>query len=98
MGLLTNLLFGVVHLGVVAIDVLFLCLLVRMLSLKWPLRGLLAFNTLSQPMVDWFISHIDRIAQRAGSRSLAEPTVLFVGMVALAAFRLVVVGLCTGWL
>ncbi len=95
MGLLTNLLFGVVHLGVVAADVLFLCLLVRMLSLKWPLRGLLAFDTLSRPIVDWFTSHVDRIARRAGSESPAEPTALFIGMLALAALRLIVVGLCT---
>jgi len=96
MGLLINLVVGAIHLGLLATDLVFLCLLLRMLSLRWPVPGLLAFNSLSRPLVEWFTGHVDRISQRAGSKPLSERTSLFVGMLVLSVLRMLVVVLCAG--
>jgi hypothetical protein len=83
---------GIVHLIVVSIDLLFLLLLIRALSLRWPTRGLLAFNSMGQPVVDWFTGYVGRAAQHFGSKPLSQRMQLFIGMLLICLIRLVVVG------
>jgi len=86
MGLFTNLVLGLVHLCLVAMDGLFLLLLATMLSYRWQPPWLLAICSAGRPVVDWFT---DRLGKGLGASS--ERTVLFVGMLALSLIRTLVV-------
>ena len=94
MGLLTNLILGLAHLLLVAVDLLFVLLLARMLSYRWHSRWLMAVNAAGKPCVDWLTGQIERTLGHVGQRAPSERIVLFVGMVAISLIRL----LLTGWL
>jgi hypothetical protein len=94
MGLFTNLVLGLVHLLLVAVDLLFVLLLARMLSFRWHTRWLAAINTAGQPYLDWLTRQIERTLGHVGQRAPSERIVLFVGMVAISLIRL----LLAGWL
>lgn len=82
MGLLTNLVLGLVHLTLVAADVLFLLLLARMLGYRWQPPWLLAVNATGKPVVDWFTGRIERGLDHLGLKAPFERTVLLLGMLA----------------
>jgi len=90
MGLLTNLVLGLVHLLLAALDVLFLLLLAQMCSYRWQPAWLTAINAAGKPAVDWFSSHIERGLDHLGLKVPFARTVLFVGMMALRFLRLLV--------
>ena len=94
MGLLTNLVLGLVHLTLVAADVLFLLLLARMLGYRWQPPWLLAVNATGKPVVDWFTGRIERGLDHLGLKAPFERTVLLLGMLALSTARILVV---LGW-
>lgn len=94
MGLLTNLILGLGHLLLVAVDLLFVLLLARMLSYRWHSRWLTAVNTAGKPYLDWLTRRIERTLRRVGQKAPSERIVLFVAMVAISLMRL----LFTGWL
>jgi hypothetical protein len=91
MGLFANLVLGSVHLLLAAADVLFLLLLARILGYRWQPAWLTAINSAGKPLVDCFTSHIERRLDRLGLKVPSERTVLFVGMLALSAVRILVV-------
>lgn len=94
MGLLTNLVLGLGHLLLVAVDLLFVFLLARMLSYRWHNRWLTAVNKAGQPCVDRLTQQIERTLGHVGQRAPSERIVLFVGMVAISLIR----PLLAGWL
>lgn len=94
MGLLTNLILGLVHLLLVAVDLLFVLLLARMLSYRWHSRWLTAVNEAGKPCVDWLTEHIERTLGRVSQKARSERIVLFIGMLAISLLRL----LLAGWL
>jgi len=94
MGLLTNLILGLGHLLLVAVDLLFVLLLARMLSYRWHSRWLMAVNAAGKPYLDWLTGRIERTLRRVGQKAPSERIVLFVAMVAISLMRL----LFTGWL
>jgi uncharacterized protein YggT (Ycf19 family) len=91
MGLLTNLILGLVHLVLVAADVLFLLLLARMLSYRWQPPWLTAVNAACKPVVDWFTGCLEKGLDRLGLKAPFERTVLFLGMLAISTARILVV-------
>lgn len=72
MGLLANLLLSLVHLFLVATDLLFFLLLVRMLTHKWQPRWLMAFDSMGKPAAEWLTGHIERGVCHLSKRALPE--------------------------
>lgn len=91
MGLLTNLVLGLIHLSLVAADVLFVLLLARMLSYRWQPPWLMALNGTGKPVVNWFTGRLERGLDHLGLKAPCEKTVLFLGMVAISTARILVV-------
>ena len=94
MGLFANMILGLGHLLLVAVDLLFVLLLARMLSYRWHSRWLMAVNAAGKPYLDWLTGRIERTLRRFGQKAPSERIVLFVAMVAISLMRL----LFTGWL
>lgn len=97
MGLLTNLLLSFVHLFLVATDLLFFLLLVRMLTHKWQPHWLIAFDSMGKPLVEWLTGHIERGVCRVSKRAFPEKVVLLIGMLAICLVRLFVAALFSPW-
>jgi len=93
MGLLTNLILSFVHLFLVATDILFLLLLMKMLSYRWQLQWLTAFNYLGKPAVDWFSGYIKRALCHFSKKTFSEKVVLLVGMLTISLVRFFVAAL-----
>ena len=93
MGLLTHLALGVVHLFLVAVDILFLLLLATMLGYRWQPPWLMAINSAGKPAVDWLTGHIERGLDRFTMKAPSERMVLFIGMLAISFLRFFVAAL-----
>lgn len=88
MGLLTNLLLGLIHLLLVAIDILFLLLLATMLSYRWQPPWLTALCSAGRPVVGWLTRHLERGFHYLGRQVPSERTVLFIAILAVWVLRL----------
>lgn len=87
MGLFTDLILSLVSLILLAIDIIFFFVLVRMLSLRWCTPWLVAFNSTGKPLVDWFISQLQTRIGRITSKSYSDKALLVAGMVILIFVR-----------
>jgi len=96
MGLLTNMVLGLVHLFLVAVDILFVLLLATMLSYRWQAPWLTAINAAGKPAVDWLTGQIERSLGRFGQKVPSEGVVLFIGMLAISLIRLLLAGCLAG--
>ncbi len=94
MGLFTNLVLGLVHLFLVATDILFLLLLATMLTYRWQTRWLTAITSVGKPAVDWLTGQIERGLGHVCWKVPSERTILFIGMLAISVLRL----LLAAWL
>jgi len=93
MGLLTNLVLGLVHLFLVAADILFLLLLAAMLGYRWQPPWLMAINSAGKPAVDWLTGHIERVLDHFTKKPPSERMVLFIGMLTISLVRFFVAAL-----
>jgi hypothetical protein len=97
MGLLINLLLSAVHLFLVATDILFLLLLMKMLSYRWQPQWLTAFNSLGKPAADWFSGYIEKALRHISKKVFSEKIVLFIGMLAISFIRIFFSALLGRW-
>jgi len=93
MGLLTNLILSLVHLFLVATDLLFFLLVVKMLSYRWQTRWLTAFNSVGSTAVEWFTGYIKRALCHFSKKTFSEKVVLFIGMLTISLVRFFVAAL-----
>ncbi len=93
MGLLMNLVLGVVHLFLVAVDILFLLLFAAMLGYRWQPPWLTAINSAGKPAVDWITGHTERVLDHFTKKPPCERMVLFIGMLGLSFLRVFVAAL-----
>jgi hypothetical protein len=64
---------GLVSLG---LDIVGFFVLVRLITLRWPVRPLLAFDHVGQPLVDWLVHAVQRAIPEDWARSERRRTVL----------------------
>jgi len=93
MGIVTHLILSVIHLFFVATDILFLLLLMRMLSYRWQHHWLMAFNSVGEPVVDWFTGFIERGLTHFSKKTFSQRMVLFIAMLTISFLRIFIVAL-----
>lgn len=89
MGLFGNLLYGILHLGVVGIDLVTFFLVVRLLAARWPLEWLKAFDRVGAPIVDGLQRAIGKRLGIASFNGSSQAIITVVMLVALGAIRMV---------
>jgi hypothetical protein len=88
MGILINLILSLVHLFLVATDILFFLILMKMLSYRLQTKWLTAFNSLGKPVVDWFAGQLKKGLCHLSKKTFSERAILLVGMLILMLARL----------
>jgi hypothetical protein len=96
MGIFTNLILSAVHLFLVATDILFLLLLMKMLSYKWQHPLLTAFNSMGKPAVECFTGYIEKGLTHINKKTFSQRTILFIAMLAISVLRVLVVVFLSG--
>lgn len=93
MGLFSSLLLSIVHLMLLAIDILSFFILVRLLCYGWHAGWLKALDTTGKPVVDWFIDYVQRIATHLTTTKYSQRAQLAAGMLVLVLIRSLLVAL-----
>jgi hypothetical protein len=84
-----------IYLLLIAMDVLIFFAIIRLLSYKWSIPCLDAFNATGTPLVDWFTNHIEIILSRVSNKNFSQTTQLSIGITVLILVRTVLtVSLC----
>ena len=97
MGIVENLLLSVIHMLLVAIDVLILAMLVRAARRRWPSnRWLEAVDSVAQPIVDRAFSTIDQVITGPGGTLLRQDIRAALGAVGLLLVRFVLAVVARG--
>jgi molybdopterin/thiamine biosynthesis adenylyltransferase len=87
MGLLPSVLGSVAHLAVTALDVVCFFILVRLLACRLSFPGLAAFASAGRPLVNWFVTQLERGLKPISARRPSEQTLLALGLLAAATIR-----------
>ena len=91
MGIFGNLFFGLLYFAVLFIDVMSFFVLVRLVSSWRSYPWLARFDTVGQPLVNWFTTAcVQKGLDRLGQKNWSDKTILVVGLLALFVARLVV--------
>lgn len=77
-----------IYLLLIAMDVLIFFAIIRLLSYKWSIPCLDAFNATGTPLVDWFANHIEIILSRVGNKNNSKITQLSIGITVLILVRI----------
>lgn len=95
LGLLESSFLAMIHLTLVGLDIIAFFLVIRLLTLHWPIAMFLAFNRAGAPLIDPMMTTLARAMPGIGNRQavrarMIEATTLLAGVVA---FRLAVAGI-----
>jgi len=93
MGLFSNLIMSLIHLLLIATDIIFFFLVTTLLCHKWRTSWLIAFNSIGKPLVDWFTGYIQKTTSHITDKTFSQRALLVVGMLALVFIRFLLVAL-----
>jgi len=93
MGLFTNLILSLIHVLLIAIDLMLFFLLAKILTYKWQNSLLTAFNSVGKPVVDWFTNYLEKGVHHLSSKTYSQKMLLVIGMLVLMFARLMLVAL-----
>jgi len=88
MGVFGNLISGFVHLCLVAADILFFFLILKLLCYRWDNRWLRAFAAAGTPLVDWYTGCIQKGLSCINCKTHSEKLLTVLGALALLVFEL----------
>jgi len=93
MGLFSNLLFSIIHLVLLAIDIVSFFVLVRLLCYRWKTGWLKALDATGAPVVDGFTGCIRKTASRLTKKTYTPRAQLITAMLVLVLIRTLLVAL-----
>jgi hypothetical protein len=93
MGIMTNLLLGFVHLVLLALDIICFFVIVRMLCHRVDRVWLKTFDSVGGPLVDLYISYLQKVINRISSKTFSQAALLNIAMLTLVIARIFIVAL-----
>ena len=93
MGLIENILVGVVHLAFVATDVLFMVILLKIVHDRWQIPLIEPILTAVKPAMSVVLNWFASLVLRATGKSYPEKTLLVLLIISLLFMRLLVVSI-----
>lgn len=92
MGLISSLVFGVIHLTFVAMDVLMLMIIIQAVYIKWQLEWLRPVASTIEPLMRIVVEKTNNLATTITGRSFSRKTLLIFLVIGLSVLRCVIVG------
>jgi hypothetical protein len=89
MGITINLVIAILAVTFVAIDISTFFLLVRVASLLWPAKLLLAFDATGRTLTEYYLRATERLWGRLTKKQVTEKQKLLIGLCLLLLIRLV---------
>ena len=93
MGIMTNLLLSFVHLILLAIDIICFFVIIRMLCHRINRTWLKTFDSVGGPLVDLYISSLQKTINRISSKTFSQPALLNIAMLTLVIVRILIVAI-----
>jgi len=93
MGIMTNLLLGFVHLVLLALDIICFFVIIRMLCHRVDRVWLKTFDSVGGPLVDLYISYLQKVIKRISSKTFPQAALLNIAMLTLVIARIFIVAL-----
>ena len=88
MGLIHNLLVGIIHLVFVAMDILVIMVLVKVVYDRWQLGFLKHITNAIEPLMKFIVAHLDTWATRITGKTYSEKTLWLLIILCLLLVRL----------
>jgi len=92
MGLFANIFISLIHLVIMAIDILSFFVLAHLLSYKWHYQWLQAFDAIGKPLVEWYSDVTKTVINRLTRKVNSNQALLAWGLLFLAIIRLILTG------
>lgn len=93
MGMFMNLILSIVHLILLAMDILCFFVIIRMLRCRLNWAWITAFDGVGGSLVDLYISYLQKIIKRISTKRFSTPALLNIAMVTLIIIRIIVVAI-----
>lgn len=93
MGLIENILVGVVHLAFVATDVLFMVMLFKVVHDRWQIPSIEPILTAMNPVMNIVLNWFAALVLKATGKSYPEKTLLILLIISLLVMRFLVVSI-----
>jgi len=93
MGLISSLIYGVIHLAFVAMDVLMLMIIVQAVYIRWQLKWLSPIANTIEPLMKIVVGKTSNLATAMTGKSFSRRTLLIFLVIGLSVLRYVIVGL-----
>jgi hypothetical protein len=93
MGILINLLLSFVHLVLLALDIICFFVIIRMLCHRINRSWLNTFDSVGGPLVDLYVSYLQKAIKRISSKTLSQAALLNIAMLTLVIARIFLVAL-----
>lgn len=93
MGIMTNLLLSFVHLVLLALDIICFFVIIRMLCHRVDRVWLKTFDSVGGPLVDLYISYLQKVIKRISSKTFSQAALLNIAMLTLVIARIFIVAL-----
>jgi len=93
MSILINLLLSFAHLVLLALDIICFFVLIRMLCHRINRSWLNTFDSVGGPLVDLYVSYLQKAIKRISSKTLSQAALLNIAMLTLVIARIFLVAL-----
>lgn len=93
MGILTNLLVGIIHVVVTGMDIVCLLILAHVLCYRLNYSWLNAIDCVGKPVVDWFTTYLQKVISLVSRKYLSQRELLVIGILILMFVRIFLVAL-----
>ena len=93
MGLFMSLIFSIVHLTLLALDIICFFVIIRMLCHRVDRVWLKTFDSVGGPLVDLYVSYLRKAINRISSKTFSQAALLNIAMLTLVIVRIFLVAL-----
>jgi hypothetical protein len=91
--IMTSLLLSLVHFILLALDIICFFVIIRMLNRKVDRVWLKTFDSVGGPLVDLYISYLQKVINRISSKTFSQAALLNIAMLTLVIARIFIVAL-----
>ena len=93
MGIFMSLVLSIVHLTLLALDILCFFVIIRMLHSKLNWTWINTFDGVGGSLVDLYVSHLQKIINRVGTKRFSTPALLNIAMITLVIARIFLIAI-----
>ena len=93
MGIFMRLILSIVHFTLLALDILCFFVIIRMLRSKLNWAWIKTFDGVGGPLVDLYISYLQKTIDRVGTKRFSTPALLNIAMITLVIVRILIVAI-----